>query len=192
GSGGQVQQGCCQAQPYWLGFDEGELYTYHKLPSYSPNVAALHLDYQSASANARPIFMVHYPIDSSQAVPPTVSAQLTLNSTAGQLFYYTTNGGATNPGDIMQIALQGDATSLSTGRYSYSIAVTANYGTPVTTTYTGSVDIINSSSSPFGAGWSLNSLYRIWSVTGGVILEQPVGTSLWFASTGSGTFTTPV
>src|SRR5207245_1869325 len=53
-----------------------------------------------------------------------------------------------NPFDILQIALQGDATGLSTGRSSYSIAVTANHTTPVTTTYNGSVDIINSHARP--------------------------------------------
>src|SRR5207245_3835638 len=92
---------------------------------------------------------------------------------------------------IMQIPLQGDATGLATGRYSWSIAVTANYGTPVTTTYSGNVDIVNSSSSPFGAGWSLNVLERIWPVTGGVILELPGGLSLWFANGQNGSFVTP-
>src|SRR5262249_48692486 len=124
----------------------------------------------------------------SQAVPPTVSAQLTFNSVAGQQFYYDTS--QLNPGDIMEIALQGDATALNTGRYSYSIAVTANYGTPVTTTYTGSANILNYKNSVFGAGGSLMGLERIYSVTGGVILDLGGGTSLWFASSG-GSFTTP-
>jgi RHS repeat-associated protein len=54
------------------------------------------------------------------------------------------------------------------------------------------VDIVNSSSSPFGAGWSLNVLQRIWPVTGGVILELPGGLSLWFANgQTAGTFVTP-
>lgn len=43
-----------------------------------------------------------------------------------------------------------------------------------------------------GAGWSLNLLQRLWPVTGGVILEQLGGASLWFANGGtSGTFVTP-
>jgi RHS repeat-associated protein len=54
------------------------------------------------------------------------------------------------------------------------------------------VDIVNSMSSPFGAGWSLNVLQRIWPVTGGVILEEPGGLSLWFANgSPAGTFVTP-
>src|SRR5260370_18593387 len=92
----------------------------------------------------------------------------------------------------MEIPLEGEGTGVSTGRYSWSISVTANYGTPVTTTYSGSVNIINSSGSPFGAGWSLNNLQRIWPVTGGVILELPGGLSLWFSNGAqAGTFVTP-
>src|SRR5205823_847203 len=75
-------------------------------------------------------------------------------------------------------------------RYSYSIAVTANYGSPVTTTLSGSVDVINSSGSPFGAGWSLDGVEHVWSVTGGVILELPGGTSLWFANGAGSTYVT--
>jgi YD repeat-containing protein len=185
------QQAVGGAGPYYaLGLTQGDLQTSHALPSYNPGVPALGLVYSSAAANAQPVFITHFQIDPSQAVPATVSAQLTLNGTAGTTFYYDSS--SLNPGDTMQIALQGNATSLSTGRYSYQIAVTANYGTPVTTTYSGSVDIVNDASSPFGAGWSLNTLERIWPVTGGVILEIPGGLSLWFANGGqAGTFVTP-
>jgi RHS repeat-associated protein len=62
----------------------------------------------------------------------------------------------------------------------------------VTTTYSGSVDVLNDNSSAFGADWTLDNVQRIWPVTGGVILELPGGTSLWFANgQQSGTFVTP-
>jgi RHS repeat-associated protein len=176
--------------PYRLGLAAGDLETVHHIHSYNPGVPPLHLVYSSTAANALPIFITHFQIDPSQAVPSTVSAQLTFNSVAGSTFYYSTS--SLNPGDTMQIALQADATALSTGRYSYQVSVTANYATPVTTTYSGSADIVNSSSSPYGAGWSLDAVQRLWPVTGGVILELPGGTSLWFANGGtSGTFVTP-
>jgi RHS repeat-associated protein len=186
----QMQQETAGAGPYYsLGLQTGELDISHTLAGYNPSVAPLSLLYNSTTGSAQPIFMTHFPIDSTRAVPSTVSSQLTFNGTAGTQFYYSTS--SLNPGDILQIAGQANATSLATGRYSYSEAVTANYATPVTTTYSGSVDIINSSSSPFGAGWSLSGLEHIWSVTGGVILELSGGTSLWFASAGGGSFTTP-
>jgi len=176
-------------EPYTLGSADGEFRTTYDMPAYNPGVTRLSLIYNSTAANAEPIFITHYPTSSSTALPSTISAQLTFNGTAGSTFYYSTS--SLNPGDIMEIASQVNASSLSTGRYSYSIAVTANYATPVTTTYSGSVNVINDASSPFGAGWTLSGLEHIWSVTGGVILELPGGLSLWFASAGSGTFTTP-
>ncbi len=185
---------CCPPAPAGsyasLGLTEGDVETKHMLPIYQPSIPELGLVYSSVAANPLPIFLVHFQIDPTQAAPPTVKAQLTLNGTQGSWTWYNTS--SLNPGDIMQIALQGNATSLSTSRYSWSIAVTANYGTPVTTNYSGSVDIVNSMSSPFGAGWSLNVLQRIWPVTGGVILEEPGGLSLWFANgQQSGSFVTP-
>jgi RHS repeat-associated protein len=180
---------CCGSYGF-LGLTAGDLQYAHNLPGYNPGVPGLGLMYDSIAANTLPIFITHFQIDPNQAVPPTVTAQLTLNGTAGTTVWYSTS--SLNPGDIMQIPLQGDATGLSTGRYSWSIAVTANYGTPVTTNYSGSVDIVNSSGSPFGAGWSLNVLERVWPVTGGVILELPGGLSLWFANgTPPGSFTPP-
>jgi RHS repeat-associated protein len=176
-------------QYYSLGLNTGEVLTSHTLPAYNPGMPALGLVYSSLAADPRPVFLAHYPLDPSQAVPATVSAQLTLNGTAGSTFYYDTS--PLNPGDIMQIALQGDATGLSTGRYSYSIAVTANYGTPVTTTYSGSVDIVNESASPFGSGWTLANVQRLWPVSGGAILELGGGLSLWFAAGSGGSFTSP-
>src|SRR5207302_1359848 len=75
------------AQYYSLGLDTGEVDTGHTLPAYNPNVAALTLAYSSLAADPRPIFIAHYPLDTSQPVPATVNAQLTLNGTSGQQFY---------------------------------------------------------------------------------------------------------
>src|SRR5207302_4975457 len=104
----------------------------------------------------------------------------------GQTFYYNTS--LLNPGDSMQIALQSNTTGFATGRYNYSITSTPAGQTA--TVSTGSVNILNYKNNAFGAGWNLANLERIYSVTGGVILDLGNGVSLWFAKTGS-TFTTP-
>jgi RHS repeat-associated protein len=175
---------------YSLGLTAGEVRTVHHIHSYDPHVPPLHLMYSSMAANPLPVFIVHFPLDTSHsATPSTVSAQLTLNGSSGQNFYYDTS--QLNPGDLMQIALQG-GTALSTARYSYSITVVENYSPPSTFTYSGSVNIVNDASSPLGSGWSLDAVQRIWPVSGGVILEVPAGYSLWFANgQTSGTFVTP-
>src|SRR5690348_25472 len=114
------------------------------------------MDYNSTTANARPIFLTEYQLPLGQSVPSTISAQLTFNNSA--LATVTYNTSSLNPGDYMQIALQANATSLSTGRYPWSITVTNN-GTP--TTYSGNVNIVNQASSPFGAGWSLDNVEQL-------------------------------
>jgi YD repeat-containing protein len=175
---------------YQLRLADGAVLTTHTLPTYNPGVPALQLLYSSTAADTKPIFLDHFQLDPTQAVPTRVTAQLTFNGVTGQTVWYDTS--LLNPGDIMQIALQGDATGLATGRYNYSIAVTAQYGTPVTTTNSGQITVINPTNSFFGPGWSLDNYYRIWSVTGGVILEAPGGLGLWFANgQQSGTFLSP-
>jgi RHS repeat-associated protein len=169
-----------------LGLADGSLQTSFSMPSYNPNTAPVSLDYNSTVANAQPIFLDEYQLPSGQSVPSTITAQLTFNGTALSTVMYNTSG--LNPGDIVQIGLQANATGLTTGRYPWSITVTNN-GTP--TTYNGNVNIVNQANSPFGAGWSLDNVEQLFPVTGGVILVEPGGTSLWFASNGQGNFTSP-
>src|SRR5579883_1480278 len=165
---------------YTLGLNAGDFQTGFTLPSYHPSVAPLSLVYSSAAAYPMPIFVTHYQLDPTTAAPPTVKAKLKLNGVTGQVFYYNT--ASLNPGDIMAIALQGNATGLTTGRYSYDVIVTANYATPIQYDYSGSVDIVNDASSSFGAGWSPANVEQLWPVSGGVLLDEGGGLSLWFAN----------
>jgi len=182
-----IGQATQAAGPYArLGLADGSVQTSFALPSYNPNVAPLSLDYNSTTANAQPIFLAEYQLPFGQSVPSTITAQLTFNNTPLATVTYDTSG--LNPGDIVQIALQADATGVSTGRYPWSITVTDS-GTP--TTFSGSVDIVNQANSPYGAGWSLDNVEQLVPVSGGVMLVEPGGTSLYFASNGSGGFTTP-
>ena len=175
------------AGPYAsLGLADGSVQTAFAMPSYNPNTTPVSLVYNSTAANAKPIFLAEYQLPFGQAVPSTITAQLTFNGTAGVTVYYNTS--SLNPGDIVQIALQGDATALSSGRYLWQITVTNG----TATNDSGSVDIVNQAGSPFGAGWSLGNVEQLLPVTGGVILVNPDGTSLWFANgQQSGTFVTP-
>ncbi|MBI3464991.1 MAG: RHS repeat protein, partial [Planctomycetes bacterium] len=173
-------------------------------PSLSAPV--LRLTYSSVAAERRPIFINRYEINPSGGIPNTVSARLQFNGTWGPTKYYATS--TYNPGDILQISLQADAGSLATGRYSYTFETTANYsGSSSTTSVSGTISLINEDSSALGEGWTLalgsgfgvqgsgaegEGLFeRLHIVTGGVILNQGAGNSLWFASAGPFNFTTP-
>ena len=57
-----------------LGLTAGDVQYSHSLPTYNPGVPPLGLVYNSIAANALPIFITHYQIDPTKAVPPTVSA----------------------------------------------------------------------------------------------------------------------
>jgi RHS repeat-associated protein len=191
------------SRPYAVSNQSGALYVSHALPGYQPasgsasamHMPALGLTYSSIAAERRPIFINRYELDPAANVPETVSARLKFNngSWSSSKYYDTSPSTAKwNKGDIMQISLQADAGSLATGRYSYDFETTANYsGSSITTTYSGTVTVINEESSVFGEGWTLDILDRLHVVTGGVILNQGAGNSLWFASGGSGTYTTP-
>ncbi len=175
------------AGPYAsVGLVDGTVQTTFAMPSYNPNTTPVSLDYNSTTANPQPIFLTEYQLPVGQSVPSTITAQLTFNNTAMASVTYNTS--ALNPGDIVQIALQANANGLNTGRYPWSITVT-NGGTP--TTYSGSVDIVNRANSPYGAGWSLDNVEQLVSVSGGMMLVNPDGTSLYFASNGSGGYITP-
>ena len=113
---------------------------------------------------------------------------------AGTTWYYNTS--TFIPGDVQQIALQANATSLSTGRYGYSVQIVDERSTNTTTTYTGTATVLNQSSSAFGDGWTLQGLEQIIPAgdNSGVILSLgDNGESLWFAGNpGVGTnYTTP-
>jgi RHS repeat-associated protein len=183
---------------YSVGLMDGGLRLNHTLPAYNPNVPATQINYVSTAADAQPIFVAHYQLPPGVTVPTSLKAQLTFNGTAGSTYTigtsYTVNSVTSFewPGDTLQIALGANASSLSTGRYSYSMAIGDTNATPVTTTYSGSADVVNYKSNAFGAGWSLTGMERIYSVTGGVILDLGDGYSLWFANGGtSGSFVTP-
>ena len=92
------------------------------------------VDLQRLTANAQPIIVVHHTLDVRLSVPTKVDATLTFNSVAGTKWVYNTSPFIA--GDIQQIALQANATGLSTGRYSYSVQVVDERSTNSTATYT--------------------------------------------------------
>jgi RHS repeat-associated protein len=192
------QQAMGGAGPYYqIGLTDGEMQTSHSFPAYNPNVPALGLVYVSTAANAKEIFAAHYQLPPGVSVPGQLTGSLTFNGNPVSSATFYVGGSGLNPpnlnaGDSTQLALLADASSLSTGRYSYSFQVVDTNANPQTTTYSGSADVLNYKSNAFGAGWNLTGLERIYSVSGGVILDLGDGQSLWFANgSTAGSFVTP-
>ena len=151
--------------------DSGALDTAIDLPSYNPNMPALSLTYNSLTAptNPAPIVVVHHTLATGSTVPTAVNATLTFNGTYPAR-PGTTTPAASSPGDVQQMALQANATGLTTGRYSYSVQVVDERSTNTTATYSGTATVLNQSTSAFGDGWTLQGLEQVTTATGGVIL----------------------
>ena len=167
------------------------------LPSYNPNVAPVVLNYNSLGANPLPIVVAQHVLDPTKSTPSQVQAELTFNGVSGGTSYYNTS--ALQPGDIMQIALQANATGLSTGRYAYTVNIyDIRGGIPTTFTYSDTATVINDAADPtysaLGSGWTVSGLDKLYSASGGVILDVGNGASLWFTGSfgsGGGTYTSP-
>ncbi len=194
---GQATQ---DAGPYaTVGLVDGSVQTSHAMPTYNPNAAPFEVLYNSAAADPQPVFLVRYQLDPGADLPDSVTAQLTLTNqegdtvVTGPVVYYDPS--SLNPGDWMQMALPVDPTGLAAGRYGWQVTVTAGVESA---SYSGAFDFVSGStgansltSAPFGPGWSPANLYRLLPVTGGAILQNPDGTSLWFAQNEDGTYATP-
>ncbi|HEY7310953.1 MAG TPA: RHS repeat-associated core domain-containing protein [Gemmataceae bacterium] len=166
------------------GLADGSVQTAFAMPSYNPNADPVGLIYNSATADPHPIFQVLY---QEPALPSVFQAQLTLNGTAFAPVYYSDAGIS---GLWNQIALQGDATGLSTGRYPWQITLSDPNTGHIYVTDSGSVDIVNRINGPYGDGWTVDGVEQLLPVTGGVMLVNPDGTSLFFAGSG-GSYTSP-
>jgi YD repeat-containing protein len=178
---------------YSVGLATGELQLTHTLPAYNVNVPPLELVYSSSAVSVGNSlsFLVHYQLDPSQPVPSTITAKLTIQGLVNATVYYNT--ASLNPGDTLQLVLQNTGSSFSGARFSFQIDVTANYATPVTSTFTGKFTYStgNLRNNPLGTGWSLAGLERIRTATGGVVLDLGAGRSLWFATAGGNNYVTP-
>jgi hypothetical protein len=184
-----TQEAAVSSSRYSVSLAAGDLQVSHALPAYNPNVDPLGLTYSSSAADPTPVFLAHYILDPNRSGPPaTVSATLTFPvMPAGPPpgpppTTYSTN--LLNPGDVLEIALQGDATTLTTGRYGYQVSVTATYPdqSTETTAASGNVSVLNYAHSPFGPGWSLDGQERLYlpADNSGALLDLGGGRSLWY------------
>src|SRR5205085_7366774 len=124
--------------------------------------------------------------NSTASIPNSISATLTFNSASQGAVTYPNSGLAA--GDTLRFALQADATSLATGYYNWSMAVTADYGggNTKTTTYTGSQAVVNRATSEYGKGWWLDGLDQLVTSGSGALLVRGNGDTLWFKDNGGG------
>ena len=156
------------------GLVTGEYFLDHQLVSYQSQGHDVGIDLQYSSAQADPNPVVQYqfttPLAGNSSSITSINAQVSLAGVVqGDATTYNTPDGLTD-GETYDIPLQVDATSLPTGVYSYTMTVTENFGSgedevSLTSTDVGSVNVVNESSDPLGAGWSVGGLQQLSQLT---------------------------
>jgi RHS repeat-associated protein len=159
------------------GLVTGEYYQDHPIVAYQSLGRARGIDLQYSSLQADPRPVVQFaPTVMDQTVTPIqkITAAVSLGGVtqgADVTFTGTTGLGGTQR---YRVPLQVDATALGTGAYRYDMTVTQHFGVEpqvaMSTGYAGTVDVINASASPLGAGWSVGGLQRVWGAAGGPVL----------------------
>ena len=141
------------------------------------------------SSNSEPKPIIAVEMDFNGGSPTSLEGVLTFNGVAGSTVYYNTTGisGTTR----LRFALQADATSLASGKYSWSMSLKALYsdGSSSTRAYSGSSLVVNWNSNAEGDSWNIGDLDRLVSVSGGMLWIQGDGTTALF--TGTSTYTSP-
>jgi RHS repeat-associated protein len=125
------------------------------------------LVYQSDTVNPAPVVQGIVAVDTTTTPLPsvTVTATLTWDTSVVTPPPWTVNN--LHRGDTFVVAVQAPA-GQTTGQHSWSLAVSMNYGSFGTLTKSGTTYVVNLASgalnSPFGAGWSLSNVERLFDI----------------------------
>lgn len=182
--------------------ESGDFSEDHTLASYrSYGVSrALRLVYHSTSAEPRPIIAVDSTIGNLTPPPVTMSNTLQIGG-VDQGFELFAEPSLVQDPIFAQFAttrssVQFDATLFTTGAYPYGFTVNCNF--PISrrsATVEGTLIIQNESQSPFGAGWGIDGLRRLYAdPEGTVLVTSGNGAAQIFTGTagpGSTVFTPP-
>jgi RHS repeat-associated protein len=169
----------------------GDLRASHALPVVrtmnKPRVPIL--AYNSDHAHPMAIIQADVTLPAGDALPNSVEAVLTINGTQ---ITRSWNGSDWTPGETRRIAVQVDASTWTTLLYPYSLdirRVTGGIPAPFAT-ITGTLPVVNRGESPFGAGWWLAGLERIYFLGGNDIYwVGGDGSTRLYASAGANVWT---
>ncbi|MGH7194932.1 MAG: hypothetical protein ACREJM_15565, partial [Candidatus Saccharimonadales bacterium] len=128
--------------------------------------------------------------DVNGGMPQTMTATATFNGSAVGTSYISTAYLTNEP--TIRVAIQVDTSSLPTGRYPYSLTLSAANNV----TINGFANVVNNSASPFGMGWDMPGLFHVYQnnvqgVPAGVLLTDGTGTGFYFTQGTSNSYTSP-
>jgi hypothetical protein len=153
----------------------------------------LSLVYDSVLAQPDAVIEADVGLTSASPVSDTLSAALTFNGVVQPTVYFNMNS-MTGSDPHVHIAMQVD-TSTASGRYPYSLTINGGHvAAPVT--MTGALNVVNDSASPFGKGWDMPGLYRLFAnnvngVSAGVLLSTGDGGAFYYTQGGGDSYSSP-
>jgi len=144
-------------------YECGDLRVAHALPAQRTHgrTWAPALLYNSQHAHPMPTVYADVTIPATASVPDSVKVVVSLqNGTVHQARY---PGSEFVPGIARRVAVQWDGLNTGSGVYPYGLQVTSHYGTVSrpSSTYAGTLVVVNRHLSPFGAGWWLAGWERL-------------------------------
>ena len=167
----------------------GNLQVEHALPTYRSleTERGLRLVYNSQTADPRPVVDVVPRISARSAVPLLVSVQLQVDGRIqGDEVFTRTLDLNESLDEPLRLALQVEGASFATGRYPFSLTLNSHFAfSSVGRTAQGQVLIYNEQNSPFGAGWGLDGLQRLYpQADGSALIAEGDGALLFFDAAG--------
>lgn len=173
----------------------GNLFVDHDLVAYQSlsQFRSLRLVYASLLADPRPIVINDMVIARRSAVPNTVSSRITVNGVASNEQFISTKGLNENVDEPIRQMTLIEASSLTTGIYSYQSTLTSNYtASSVSAETKDKLLVRNEANNAFGAGWGLEGVDRLYLQTNGdALLAEGNGGTRLFDKSQPGEFTAP-
>jgi RHS repeat-associated protein len=144
----------------------GKLTEEHSLVGYRSmgKTRSLRVVYNSTSADPQPIISSNTTVFERSAVPNTLSMKLSVGGIAQGMEVHTrTTGLSESRDETIRQSIQFDAAEISTGLYPYRLDIASNFrGTSVSTIRANTVLVNNERRSPYGAGWTIDGVQRLY------------------------------
>lgn len=145
----------------------------------------LTLHYRSTSADVQPILPVDAALSVRAAVPRTFSARLTVGGLQqGDELFWDAAGLPEDADSVSRLGVPFDGSGLPTGRYPYELMLFSNYPfSSIGGATRRQLLLRNERRSPFGAGWTLAGVDRLFpQADGSVVLAEGAGATTLFAA----------
>ena len=160
-------------------YECGDLRIVHGVPGVRTmgKVRSPTLLYSSETAVPKPTVRADLLLKSSATTPDSITGTLVVGSHSCGNQHWSTSGWT--PGTVRRVTAVCPTDTLSTGAYPFTLQITSvKSGATKNFSTSGTLIVVNRSSSPYGAGWSMAGLERLY-------FPADTNTRLWVAGDGS-------